>query len=133
MKRQMLWMGGLALALATPAWADGWRGRGCHGHGGMAMMHHADANGDGKVTKDEFMSAAKKRAQRMFAHMDANGDGVLDERDHEARFFDRMDANHDGMVSRAEFRAFHRDMHRKMMRTHNAKPHHSKAKGGHDD
>jgi len=106
--------------LAPAAWAGGG-----HGHGGMAMMHRADANGDGKVTRNEFLAAAKQRAERMFNHMDVNGDGVLDVRDHEARFFDRMDANHDGVVSRAEFRAFHRKMHK----ARHAKTH----KGGDDD
>jgi len=38
---------------------------------GMKML---DANGDGKVSKDEFMSGHEK----MFADKDANGDGVLD-------------------------------------------------------
>ena len=38
---------------------------------GMKMM---DTNGDGKITKEEFM----KRHEEMFANMDANHDGVLD-------------------------------------------------------
>lgn len=38
---------------------------------GMSML---DANGDGKVTKEEFMSGHEK----MFSGKDKNGDGVLD-------------------------------------------------------
>lgn len=39
------------------------------------MMKMMDGNGDGKVSKDEFM----KHHEGMFAMMDKNNDGVLDE------------------------------------------------------
>jgi len=114
----------LGMLAAAPAWAGGWHG--CGGHHGMGAMHGADANHDGKITREEFMAAARQRAERKFGHMDANGDGVLDVRDHEARYFDRMDTNGDGMVSRKEFRAFHQ----RMMQKHRA--HHQKKGEDHD-
>ena len=47
----------------------GWRG----GRGGAAMLRMADANGDGVVTRAEYLAAVDAR----FARMDANHDGVL--------------------------------------------------------
>ena len=38
-----------------------------------------DTNGDGKISKEEFMANAKKEAEERFAKVDANGDGVIDE------------------------------------------------------
>jgi hypothetical protein len=58
-----------------------WRGEGSGrgpGRGGMGRM--MDANGDGKVTKDEFVTATLRR-------------------------FDRMDADHDGQLTKAERQA----------------------------
>ena len=45
--------------------------KGAEGKCGMARM---DADGDGKVTKDEFM----KGYEAMFDKIDTNGDGVID-------------------------------------------------------
>ena len=90
----------------------GWH-HGMHGHW-MHWLKKADANGDGKVTKEEFMQAAKRYAEKKFSWLDANGDGVIDEKDREARIdkhFDAMDANHDGKITREEWRAFHKKMH----------------------
>jgi hypothetical protein len=44
------------------------------GGGGGAMLRRADADGDGRVTRDEYRAAA----DRMFAAVDANADGVID-------------------------------------------------------
>ncbi len=103
--------------------------------GGMGMMRMADANGDGVVTRDEYVAATDAR----FARMDSNGDGVLDEserpgrrgpptgadgagpppggpghggkitreqfRQQAMRRFDRLDTNHDGKVDQNEMAA----------------------------
>ena len=36
-----------------------------------------DANGDGKVTQDEYLAAQTELLKQRFAAMDANGDGVV--------------------------------------------------------
>jgi uncharacterized low-complexity protein len=46
---------------------------------GKCGMKRMDANGDGKVTKDEFMQGH----EAMFDSMDANGDGVIDVDEHQ--------------------------------------------------
>ena len=103
------------------------------GGGGMGMMRMADANGDGVVTRDEYLAATDAR----FARMDRNGDGVLDETERPQRRgpppgrdgapspggmggrkmtreqfhvdalrrFDRLDTNHDGKVDQNEMAA----------------------------
>jgi len=54
-------------------------GKGMRGEGrcGMARM---DADGDGKVTREEFM----KGHEAMFDKIDTNGDGVIDQAEREA-------------------------------------------------
>ncbi len=46
---------------------------------GKCGMKRMDVNGDGKVTKDEFMQGH----EAMFDSMDANGDGVIDVDEHQ--------------------------------------------------
>lgn len=62
----MLIAAGLILQ-ATPVLADNHSSRG----GGMFDKH--DSNGDGVITKAEFLESAEER----FAKMDANGDGEI--------------------------------------------------------
>jgi Ca2+-binding EF-hand superfamily protein len=40
-----------------------------------------DANGDGKVTKEEFLAAAQKQAEARFAKLDAQNKGYLTKED----------------------------------------------------
>jgi hypothetical protein len=46
---------------------------------GKCGMRRRDTNGDGKVTKKEFMQGH----EAMFDSMDANGDGVIDAGEHQ--------------------------------------------------
>jgi Ca2+-binding EF-hand superfamily protein len=79
----------------------------------MARLMKADANQDGKLSKDEFTSIAKARGatndgSRMFDRMDANHDGVLDATEIKvmlAHRFARLDANHDGVLTAEERQA----------------------------
>jgi Ca2+-binding EF-hand superfamily protein len=77
-----------------------------------ALFEQADANHDGKVSKDEFLAA--RAAQ--FSSFDRNGDGFIDEQDFpkrlmsmsqaHARFAEMLkqfDTNNDGRISREEF------------------------------
>jgi Ca2+-binding EF-hand superfamily protein len=75
----------------------GMGGMGGPGRGGMGamMMHMADTNHDGVITRDEFMAAVSKH-------------------------FDEMDANHDGTVTPEERRAAHQAMRQRM---HDRKDH----------
>lgn len=67
--------------------ADGQqRGRGPGG----GMMRTADANGDGKISKDEFLAAQQRR-------------------------FDQMDDDKDGKLTKEERQAFFEDMRARMM------------------
>ena len=44
-------------------------------HQGMQMMKRMDADGNGEISREEFMQAHEK----MFDAMDENGDGTLDQ------------------------------------------------------
>ena len=129
------WIKGAAVAAAVvsaPLVAQetmGSAGRG-GGGGGMAMLRMADANGDGVITRDEYVAAADAR----FARMDRNGDGKLDRTDRQMpstfpavaptpparigqnlshdqfragalRRFDRLDTNGDGKIDATELAA----------------------------
>ena len=67
-----------------------------------------DTDGDGKVSRAEYMAAAKSGRgdpARRFAKIDQNGDGMLDEAEIDAmltRRFKRQDTNGDGMLSADE-------------------------------
>jgi len=106
MKKHILTVSAMLLIATTPALAEG---MGRHHDGKHAMLKKADSNHDGKVSKDEFLAAATKMANKRFNRMDANHDGVLDDKDHQAHF-DTMDSNHDGSISRSEFKSFHKRM-----------------------
>jgi len=77
-----------------------------------AALEHADADHDGKVTRQEYINA---RAEQ-FARLDRNGDGVLDDADSRqggnatdrgqraaAAVRGRIDANGDGKITKEEF------------------------------
>ena len=76
---------GATLALAVPAQAEE-QTQQRPGAGRMAghrgeMMKRLDTNGDGAVSKEEFLAGANER----FAKMDRNGDGKLTQEDRPQR------------------------------------------------
>lgn len=77
----------MALAvLSVPALAqDTPPAGGPDGHPGMDRMQSADTDGDGALSKAEFMAVQEKR----FAEMDANSDGKVTK--------DEMKAHHESM------------------------------------
>lgn len=99
----------LGVLLTTPASAQLF-GRG----DAMDPFANADSNGDGVITRVEFLAARSAR----FARMDRNGDGVV-ARDDFGRMLkfrpqagerldaviEQLDKNGDGRVTRAEFDA----------------------------
>lgn len=66
-----------ALAVASPA---AFAEDGQHKKGGHHLFEMADKDGDGAVSKAEFLAASEER----FAKMDANGDGVFSKDEAEA-------------------------------------------------
>lgn len=68
-------LSGDELGAAPPARAESTRGAGIAGR-----IRHADTNGDGVVTRDEFLTLSARR----FARMDANGDGSVDQAERQA-------------------------------------------------
>lgn len=109
--------------------------------GGAAFAHgghgrwNADTNGDGKVTLDEALAAAKarfdkrdknkdgvltkdelgERGQRLFAKADTNNDGKITaaERDAAVRaMFAAKDANKDGVLTKDEYKRGHGKKHK---------------------
>lgn len=75
-------------------------------------MQGMDANNDGVVSRDEFMSA-HLRADARFAQLDANKDGAVSREEWLAEpagqgrsgRFDQMDSNGDGRITREELDA----------------------------
>ncbi len=86
------------LALATAASA-------AEGHSRAERLKAMDANGDGKITRQEATDAAKAR----FKDLDKNGDGKLTADDfaggkHDgSKFLKRLDTDGDGAVSEKEW------------------------------
>jgi hypothetical protein len=62
-----------------------------HGHKRGQFIKHADANGDGEVTFEEFKTAHLARLQKRFEKRDRNGDGVISPEDRPKRGEGRPD------------------------------------------
>ena len=70
-----------------------------------ARFARLDANKDGKISKDERPGNGDGRGARMMSRIDTNDDGAisLDEQHAQAsRRFDRLDTNADGKIDKAE-------------------------------
>ncbi len=79
------------------------------GHGVKSIMKHADANGDGEITYQEFMQAKWKYFDYKFIQLDVNDDGVVSHREfmehHRTKgddLFKKADKNGDGVISAEE-------------------------------
>lgn len=51
---------------------------------GRCGMSRADADGDGRISAEEFAASHPEKDPTYFASMDANGDGFVDKAEHEA-------------------------------------------------
>ena len=77
---------------------------------GEAALMRADTDGDGRVSRAEWMAYAaargmKGRPERQFARLDLNRDGVLDKSEIDAmlaRRFAKRDTNADGLLTADE-------------------------------
>jgi Ca2+-binding EF-hand superfamily protein len=112
----------MALLIASPAFAGHDGHHGDREKGGM--IEKLDLDGDGNITKEEFLS----RHMEKFNELDANGDETISKEElsafHESRqqerqskMFQMMDDNGDGMVSEEEMRA-HRENVKGMHKQH---------------
>jgi hypothetical protein len=107
MKTTILTAAAIALAatLSVSAFAQEPGGKpGPRGDGPRGMMQHIDADGDGKITLEEFKAPQEGR----FAMLDANGDGVIDKDEFGARRMARFsgrDADGNGVLEGDELPA----------------------------
>src|SRR6266404_3172707 len=74
----------------------GGKGKGKGGNTVEAAFKKMDANGDGKITLEEFKKAVESRPQGK----------LKDNPEMAAKVFERMDANGDGFVTLDEFKKF---------------------------
>ena len=91
----------------------------CDGHKNCPLGKHdcgkkanMDADGDGKVSKKEFMAAKQARAEAKFKRKDVDGDGFITDKDREMRmskriddFFAAADSDKNGSLSKEEYAA----------------------------
>lgn len=144
-------LGGMGAAVEAQHEGHADHGMGMHhgmqGDGPMDMAERfgeADADGDGRLSRDEMVARMTERAagrieahvDRMIAHHDGDGDGMLTPEEMRAgpagRVFDRLDADGDGTISREEF-AKMREMRGMMQHGEGHGMHHGKgdSKGHH--
>lgn len=69
---------------AAPALADGHGDHGEKGAKKAEMFKAADTNGDGAISKDEYMARVQTKAAEKFNKKDANGDGSISQEESKA-------------------------------------------------
>lgn len=75
-------------------------------------------NGDGVITKDEFLTIPRRRVQESLSNMDKNAYGALSQgriNQNAGIGFQQMDSNRDGKVSQAEWRRAKQNMGRRAL------------------
>ena len=90
-----------------------------------ARFAKMDANKDGKLAKDERPGGGEGRGGRMMGRADTDGDGAIslaEQRAQATRRFDRVDTNKDGKIDKAESDAVRERMRGMMERRGGAAP-----------
>lgn len=89
-----------------------------------AKKAEADTDGDGKLSKAEFLAKAEKRAEHKFSRMDKDGDGFISEDEKGKRhhgkgdYFGKLDADGDGGITKEELEAGKSRMMERMKQHH---------------
>ncbi|WP_157946944.1 EF-hand domain-containing protein [Thalassobius sp. I31.1] len=108
-----LWATTGAIALGLMITAVGPAAAGPHGDREPVAFSDIDANGDGEITAEEFVTFRTAKRTARFEETDTNNDGLLSEEEikeaggrraarRASRMMDRFDANDDGLLSMDE-------------------------------